>query len=317
MGCLGRIFQGLDISCAVNPRCGREKTYELTEADKKKNVLVIGGGLSGMEAARVCAVRGHDVHLYEKTGELGGVFIAAASLDFKEDDRRLLAWYRKQMKDLGVQLHMNTEVTAEIAKTGKFDEIFVATGAAERHISVPGALDGQITYAVDALLEDKIMEDNVLVVGGGLTGCEIAYSLAKEGKKVTIVEMTETILNVFGLSAANYNMLMELLEFHQVKIIKNAIVESIQGNTATVVETIKNYPNVNNRAKLIFAVGPQGMPVRHEIKADRIIASVGYISNQSLYEAIKGDHTHLLGDAFSPANVMGAIWGAYDAAMSI
>jgi 2-enoate reductase len=320
MGCLGRIFQGLDISCAVNPRCGREKAYELTEADEKKKILVIGGGLSGMEAARVCAVRGHDVHLYEKTGELGGVFIAASSFDFKDDDRRLLAWYRKQMKDLGVHLRMNAEATAEIAKAGNFDEIFVATGATERHISVPGVSDGQMTYAVETLLGGEVLEDDVLdalVIGGGLTGCEIAYSLAKKGKKVTIIEMTETILNAFGLSAANYNMLMELLEFYKVNIITNAVVESVQGNTATIVETIKNYPNIHNRAKRIFAVGPKGMPVKREIKADRIVASVGYISNRGLYETLKGDHTRLLGDASNPSNVMEAIWSAYEAALRV
>jgi len=317
MGCLGRIFQGLDISCAVNPRCGREKTYELTTADKKKKVLVVGGGIAGMEAARVCAIRGHEVHLYEKNSQLGGVFLVASSFDFKEDDRRLLAWYKKQMSDLGVHLHMNTEVTKEIVESEKFDEIFVATGATERHISIPGASEGQVTYAIETLLGDKVKEDNILIIGGGLTGCEIAYLLAKEGKKVTIVEMTETILNVFGLSAANYNMLMELLEFYKVNIIKNATVESVKGNKATIIETIKNYPNIRNRAKLMFAVGPNGMPVKHEIIADRIIVSVGYISNRNLYETLKGDHTHLIGDASCPTNVMGAIWSAYEAAMNV
>lgn len=317
MGCLGRIFQGLDISCAVNPRCGREKSYELTKADKKKKILVVGGGLSGMEASRVCATRGHEVHLYEKGAELGGVFVAASAPNFKEDDRRLLAWYKKQLSDLNVHLHLNTEVNEKIIKSGAFDEVFVATGATERHINVPGASDGQVTYAIETLLGGTIKEDNVLIIGGGLTGCEIAYLLAKEGKKVTIVEMTETILNAFGLSAANYNMLMELLDYYKVNVIKNAVVECVEGNTATVVETIKNYPNINNRAKLMFAVGPKGLPIKHQIPADRIIASVGYISNQKLYESIKDDHIYLLGDASCPTNVMGAIWSAYDAARNI
>ena len=104
-GCLGRIFQGKDISCAVNPACGREKSYELKTADVRKKVLVIGGGLGGMEAARVCALRGHDVDLYEKTGELGGVFVAAATPNFKDDDKNLLKWYKKQMTDLPVNVH--------------------------------------------------------------------------------------------------------------------------------------------------------------------------------------------------------------------
>lgn len=314
-GCLGRIFQGKDLSCAVNPVCGREKSYALTPAETKKKVMVIGGGLGGMEAARVCALRGHEVDLYEKTGELGGVFIAAAAPDFKEDDRNLLKWYKKQMEDLPINVHMNTEVTEEM--TAGYDEIFVATGAKERRLDTPGFDAPNVTYAIDTLTNTEVKGDNVVIVGGGLTGCEIAYKLGKEGKKVTIVEMTETILNAFGLSAANYNMLMELLDYYKVKVIKNAVVESYKDGVATVIETEKNYPNIANRAKRMFAVGPQGLKVKHEIPADHIVVSVGYIPNQSLYEKIKGEHVYLIGDAEQPTNIMDAIWAAYEVAKDL
>lgn len=210
-GCLGRIFQGKDISCAVNPACGREESYAIAPAGTKKKILVAGGGLGGMEAARVCALRGHSVDLYEKSEQLGGVFIAAAAPDFKGEDRQLLEWYRKQMADLSVNVHLGAEATEETVQG--YDEIFVATGAHERRLNTPGFDSPNVTYAVDTLLHTKIQEENVLVIGGGLTGCEIAYLLAKGGKKVTIVEQAETILNAFGLSAANYNMLMELLDY--------------------------------------------------------------------------------------------------------
>lgn len=314
-GCLGRIFQGKDISCAVNPACGREKSYALTPAETKKKILVAGGGLGGMEAARVCALRGHEVDLYERSDRLGGVFVAASAPEFKGEDRQLLAWYEKQMKDLGVHVHLNTEVTEEM--TQGYDEIFAATGAKERRLDTPGFDSPDVTYAVDTLLNGKIDGENVVVVGGGLTGCEIAYMLGKEGKKVTIVEMTETILNAFGLSAANYNMLMELLDHYKVKVIKNAVVESFENGTAVVVETEKNYPNAANRAKRMFALGPQGMKVKHEIPADHVVVSVGYIPENSLYEKIKGDHVHLIGDAKQPTNIMDAIWEAYETAMKL
>lgn len=316
-GCLGRIFQGKDISCAVNPACGREKSYALTEAETKKKVLVIGGGLGGMEAARVCALRGHEVDLYEKTDHLGGVFVAAATPDFKEDDRHLLAWYKKQMKDLPIQVHMNTEVTEDMTKG--YDEIFVATGAKERKLEIPGFDSPHVTYAFETLRDGSIQieGENVLIIGGGLTGCEIAYMFAREGKKVTIVEMTETILNAFGLSAANYNMLMEILDYYKVKVIKNAVVEEFRDGKAIVEETVKNYPNVANRAKLMFALGPQGMKVKHEIPADYIVVSVGYLPDDRLYEQIKGDHVYLIGDAKRPTNVMDAIWAAYEIAKDI
>ena len=314
-GCLGRIFQGKDISCAVNPACGREKSYELKPAETKKKVLVVGGGIGGMEAARVCALRGHEVDLYEKTDSLGGVFVSAATPDFKDDDKQLLAWYKKQMADLPINVHMNTEVTEEM--TAGYDEIFVATGANERKLNTPGFDNPKVTYAIDTLRASEIEGENVVIVGGGLTGCEIAYMLAKAGKKITMVEMTETILNAFGLSAANYNMLMELLDYYKVKVIKNAVVDSYEDGVALVTETQKNYPNAANRAMRMFAVGPQGIKVQHKIAADHIVVSVGYIADQNLYEKIKGEHTHLIGDAKQPTNVMDAIWEAYEVAMKL
>lgn len=314
-GCLGRIFQGKDISCAVNPVCGREKSYQIQTAETKKKVLVIGGGLGGMEAARVSALRGHEVDLYEKTGELGGVFVAAAAPDFKDDDKHLLAWYKRQVQSFPIHIHMNTEVTSDMI-TG-YDEIFVATGANERKLNTPGFEKPNVTYAFDTLCNTKIKGDNVVIVGGGLTGCEIAYMLGRDGKKVTLVEMSETILNAFGLSAANYNMLMELLDYYKVNVLKNAVVESYKDGKAVIIETEKNYPNTANRARLMYALGPKGMQKKHEIPADHIVVSIGYIPNDALYEEIKGEHVHLIGDAKQPTNVMDAIWAAYETAMNI
>jgi 2-enoate reductase len=312
-GCLGRIFQGKDISCAVNPACGREISYALTSAAQKKKVMVIGGGLGGMEAARICALRGHEVDLFEKTEELGGAFLAAAAPEFKDDDRKLLAWYKKQIQELPVKVRMHTEVTEDMIKG--YDEIVVATGAHERKLDAPGFDAPNVTYAIDTLRNIEIRGDNVVIVGGGLTGCEIAYMLGKEGKKVTVVEKTETILNAFGLSAANYNMLMELMDYYKVNVIKNAVVEEFKDGIATVTETVKNYPNVANRAKRMFALGPDGIPKKHKIPADHVVVSVGYISDNGLFQRIQGDHVHLIGDAKKPTNIMEAIWAAYETAM--
>ena len=160
-----------------------------------------------MEAARVCGLRGHKVDLYEKKDVLGGVFIAAAAFDFKEDDRRLLEWYRKQVKDAGVNVLLNTEFKPE-NKDG-YDEIIIATGAKEKKLSVPGFDQPGVRYAVDVLMNQNIQDQNVVIVGAGLTGCELAYDLARKNKKVTLVETCPTILNVEGLAAPNYNCLMD------------------------------------------------------------------------------------------------------------
>ncbi|WP_130860026.1 FAD-dependent oxidoreductase [Gracilibacillus phocaeensis] len=314
-GCLGRIFQGKDISCAVNPACGREKSYALQPAKKKKRVLVIGGGLGGMEAARVAAIRGHHVDLVEKAGQLGGVFVAAATPDFKEDDRQLLAWYKKQMDDLSIHIQLNTQITKD--QVSDYDEVFVATGTTEKVLSTPGFDQPNVSYAIETLYNEEITGKNVVIVGAGLTGCEIAYDLAKKGKKVTIIEASETILNVPGLAAANYNMLMELLDYYQIEVIKNVVVDKLEDGIAHVTETIKNYPNVANRAQHMFALGAAGMPKVHEIPADNIVVSIGYHPNDQLYQEIKEENVYLIGDAKKPANVMEAIWSAYEIAMNL
>ena len=111
--------------------------------------------------------------------------------------------------------------------------------------------------------------------------------------------------------------MMELLDYYKVNVLKNAVVESYKDGVATVIETEKNYPNTANRAKRLFALGPNGIQRKHEIPADHIVVSVGYIPNNALYEEIKGENVYLIGDAKQPTNVMDAIWAAYEAAMNI
>lgn len=315
MGCLSRIFQPpfKDISCALNPRCGLEKQLELKEAEVKKKIAVVGAGIGGMEAARVCAIRGHEVTLYEKTDKLGGVFVAAAAFEFKEDDKRLLRWYEKQMKDLSIKILFNTEFVE--ANAAEYDEVIVATGADERKLSVPGFENENVIYAVDSLLNKEIHNKNVVIVGGGLTGCEIAYDLATKNCNVTVVEMEHTILNVEGMCAANYNMLVELMELNHVKIMTGAVVEKYEDGVAFIAQKVGNVPNSKGRAG---SVSLHGMTKKMtEIPADNIIISCGYISNQNLYNKIKNENVHLIGDAEKPGNLMTAIWKAYDVAMHI
>ena len=316
-GCLSRIFQFQDICCAVNPACARELSYDVTKADKPKKVLVVGGGLSGMEAARVCALRGHNVELCEKTDRLGGVFIAASAQDYKEDDRRLLAWYIKQMKDLKINVRTNTDVNNEWVDRNAYDEIFIATGALERKLDTPGFDAANVTYAVDTLLKNRISGRNILVVGGGLTGVEIACDLARQGKKVTVAEACDTIINAFGISAANYNMLMEMLDYYHVSVMTSTTVTKYENGVADLLTVVKNFPNNANRAKLMFTSGPAGIEKKSKLAADHVIVSVGYISDNKLYIELKGENVHLIGDADKPENVMKAIWDAYEVARRV
>ncbi|WKY44984.1 FAD-dependent oxidoreductase [Eubacteriaceae bacterium ES2] len=315
VGCLSRIFTPpfKDISCALNPACGREKTYAIKPAEIKKKIAVVGGGIAGMEAARVCALRGHDVDIFEKSDELGGVFIAAAAFDFKEDDKRLLTWYRKQIADLDINVKLNTIFTD--ADAAAYDEVMVATGATECRLDIPGFDAPSVTYAIDTLLNQTILDKNVAIVGGGLTGCEIAYALAKKGCRVTILEKEDVILNVAGLNASNYNMLMDILDYYNITVLKNTNILKYDEGKIIAEQCIKNYPNSAGRAFAVALPGTVKMPL--EIPADHIVVSVGYKSDQTLFETIKNDHTHLIGDAVRPENLLGAIWQAYEAAMTV
>lgn len=317
MGCLGKIFQPSDndISCALNPACGNEKAYAITKSDKVKKILVIGGGIGGMEAARISSLRGHKVDLFEKTNELGGVFVAAASPSFKDDDKVLLAWYKKQMKDLGVNVKMNYTVTKEFIEKSDYDEIFVATGATARKLDIAGLDDSNRTYAIEALGKGTVDGDNVLVIGGGLTGCEIAYEFSKQGKKVSIVEMDSSYLNVPGMSAANINMLLELLESYKVPVLTNSRVTKVENGKAVVETAPKMVLNSANRSKLMAIPAKK---IVQEIPTDHVIISIGYNSDNKLYNEIKDlKNVHLIGDAKMPSNVMNAIWEAYEIAMNI
>ena len=138
-----------------------------------------------MEAARVAALRGHKVDLYEKTEQLGGMFIAASSMSFKEADKRLIQWYEHQIQKAGVKVHMNQEVTADFVKEEKPDVVYVATGSKARVLKGVENAD-RVISAVDALLDKKSVEgENLVIIGGGLTGIEIAYDQAKHGRKNT------------------------------------------------------------------------------------------------------------------------------------
>ena len=295
-GCMGRIAQIKPISCAVNPQAGREAVYGLTPAEKPKKVMVIGGGVAGMEAARVSALRGHEVSLYEKSDSLGGVVLAGGVPDFKEADLRLVSWYEKQLKDLMVNVNLNSEVTKDLVDKIHPDVVIVATGSVPKTLNVPGI--DKAVEAVDVLRGKAKVGDRVVVVGGGLVGCELALWLAKQGKQVTIVEVMEKILSA-GLPIPHMNsaMLKDLLAYYKVNIKTKASVASIKDDEV-VIKTES---------------GEETIP------ADSAVIAIGYNPKNDLYKEIARNYpeTYLLGDARKVQNIMYAIWDAYEVARNI
>ena len=261
----------------MNPATLEEKKKALTPAAVKKKVAVIGGGIGGMEAARVAALRGHSVTLYEKSGELGGVFIAAAAPSFKEKDKMLIAWYIRQLEKLKVDIRLDSEITPENLSSLDADEIIIATGAKCRSLRADGA--------------DR---ENVVIVGGGLTGCEIAYDAVLKGKKPVIVELMDDILNVPNLCAANSNMLREILRYYRIPV----------------------YTQTKTTAITDAGVEIEGPEGKKTLPADSVVTSIGYIPGSGLAEK-DGKNIHIIGDAARVGNLMNAIWQAYDVARAI
>jgi len=277
--------------CALNPSTtGYEKKYEIIPAKTPKRIAVIGGGIGGMEFAVQASKRGHQVDLYEKSDKLGGVFIAAAMPDFKEKDKELLNWYRKQLEKSSVIVHMNTEVND--IHSLEADEIVIATGAAPRILNVPGI--EKAVEAIDYLLGSKSVGETVAVIGGGLTGCEIAYDLVLKGKHPIIVEMLDDLIKAPGICAANSNLLRDLLRFHKVPVyLESGLAEIKDG--AIIIDTKDG---------------------KKEIAADSVVTSVGYISGTSLATE-ESSHVHIIGDAKHVANLKSAIWTANDLVLEL
>ena len=296
-GCIGRLPAYGIVSCAVNPTAGREKDYALEPAQTLKKVLIAGGGVAGCEAARICALRGHRVSLFEKTGRLGGNLIPGGAPDFKEDDIKLAQWYQQELKDLKVHVHYNYEVTKENIVASGADAVIIATGSTPKMLKLAGN-PSNVYSAEEVLLGQKDPGNSAIIIGGGLVGCETALWLAQKGKKVTIAEMMCDILSVGGpLCHANSDMLRALLKFNNIEVINNA--------------------SVTGAAKDGFIVeGGGGSKV---IKADSAIVSIGYNPLRKLYDEIVNaiPEAYLLGDARKVQNIMYAIWDSYEVAKNI
>ena len=275
--------------CALNPLTMQNHRFDIVPARKKKKVAVIGGGVGGMEVARVATLRGHSVTIYEKTDRLGGVFIPAAAPSFKEKDRELIEWYRRQIEKLGIEVRFSTEITDISALDA--DEIVVATGAKPRRLNIPGAENA--VEAIEYLNGTKPVGDDVVIIGGGLTGCEIAYDLYLKGKRPVIVEAMNDLITTPGICLANSSYLRDFFNWKKVPVYLESRVEKIGDGKVTVVMKDGS---------------------RKEPKADTVIMSVGYTPAPLVR---RGRHIHIVGDAEKVGNLRTVVWRAWEIAEKI
>lgn len=275
--------------CAVNAETMQWNKHYIKPTDSPKTVHIIGGGIGGMEAARVLKLRGHKPVIHEKSDVLGGTFIPASAESYKGKLRDLLAWYRRQMKVMDVEVHLNDEVASVDTFAG--NPVIVATGSKSVVLSsVPG--NERMIEACDYLNGEPV-GDTVAVIGGGLTGCEIAYELALQGKKPLIVEMKNDLIAQTGVCLANSSYLREWFALHKVPVYLETTLTEVREDSIVC------------RAK-------DGSTF--EVPSDSAISSVGYIPNP-LCE--KQRNVHLVGDCNEVGNLRTVIWGAYEAAMAI
>lgn len=278
--------------CAVNAETMQKEKHFIKKTKHPKKVIIIGGGIGGMEAARVLKLRGHEPVIYEKTSELGGAFIAASAESYKGKLRDLLAWYKRKMEELGIEIHYNTEIT-DVRSFGKSD-IIMATGARARVLrGVPG--HEHMIEACD-YLRGKEVGETVAVIGGGLTGCEIAYELALQGKKPIIVEMKDDLVSQPGVCLANSSYLREWFELHKVPVYLETSLKEV-------------------RIDGILCTTRDGKEI--EISCDSVISSAGYISNPIIKDSERTSNIDLVGDCRSVGNLRSVIWRAYEVAMRI
>ena len=273
--------------CAVDAETMQTDKHYIKKTDNPKDVIIIGGGIGGMETARVLKLRGHNPIIYEASDKLGGTFIPASAESYKGKLRDLLKWYIKKMNDLNIEIHLNEKIT----DLSKFDgkDIVVATGAKPRQLRLPGF---DKTIEACDYLNGKEVGETVAVIGGGLTGCEIAYELALQGKKPIIVEMKNDLVAQTGVCLANSSYLREWFALNNVPVYLETSLKEVKDGE-------------------IVCTGKDGDIT---IKCDSVISSAGYIPDPITEEKGK---IKLVGDCKGVGNLRSVIWRAYEVAMKI
>ncbi len=295
--CIGRIFGRLtQLSCTVNIQVCQEGTTQIEKLPESKNIAVIGAGPGGLEAARVAALRGCKVTVYEAADRIGGTFGAIATAPFKKRIRELITWYGVQLDKLGVEIRLNTKITPESPELAAADEIFVAAGSVPFVPNISGMDDPRVADVTDAHRKE-VEAQKVVVCGGGLSGCDAALELAMDGKEVTILEMMDACAR--DVMMINKISLDRMLAEYKVKILTNTKAVGIEADGVKVEKADKT---------------------TEVIPAEAIITAFGQKPNSAVAEAIADRYplkTTLIGDCQKVAKAGNAIREGFYAAMAL
>ena len=280
--------------CALNPTTMQHNRYKIVPTKNPKKVAIIGGGIGGMECALVLKQRGHIPTIFEKSGELGGLFLTASAMTFKENDKELIRWYLNEIEKEGIDVRLNTEVN-DLGTLHGFDEIIVASGSVPRTMPSIKGFEKALTFT--QVLRDKVdVGDKVLFIGGGQSSCEAAYDmLLNYGKHPIIVEYAGDLVAAQATCLANTSYLRDAMEYHKVPVYLHSTVTEITDKGCTV-------KNVQT-GETTF------------VECDSVVNGIGFIPTPVGGKDNK--KAYRVGDCVAIGNLRTVIWRAWAVCMKI
>ena len=277
--------------CALTPSTMQHNKYKIVPTRKPKKVAIIGGGIGGMECALVLKQRGHTPVIFEKTSELGGLYITASAMSFKEADKALLRWYERELKKNDIEVRFNMEINAPATLRREFDEIIVCTGSHPKTLPVKG-FNKTINFT-QLLLNQVDAGDRIVFFGGGQSSCEAAYEMVLQGKHPIIVEYADDLIATPGTCLANASFLREMLAFKKVPVYLNATITEIGDG-------------------FVMVKQQDGTEIR--IECDSVVNGIGFVPAPIAAD----DHkVYRVGTCEKWGNLRNVIWGAWDVCMHI